>query len=180
MAREANPVLARMRRIKERRLPIVLPRRRHIELVIERSPGMIGDLVRLAIATGARQDELIRACHADIDHRRRQMTIVGKRNKPRVIDLEPLDAYTVAKALPPHARSPFLFWHSQGENYKNLASQFSAVVRRTARWAKHKNVEFRPFRFHDLRHYHAVQWLKSGRSIYDLQKRLGHSSLKVT
>jgi integrase/recombinase XerD len=31
-----------------------------------------------------------------------------------------------------------------------------------------------------LRHLHAVNWLKDGRSIYDLQKRLGHTSIKTT
>jgi integrase/recombinase XerD len=36
------------------------------------------------------------------------------------------------------------------------------------------------FTFHQLRHLHAVEWLKSGRSIYDLQKRLGHRSIKTT
>ncbi len=40
--------------------------------------------------------------------------------------------------------------------------------------------DFQPFRFHDLRHRHAVDWLKSGRSIYDLQQRLGHGSIKTT
>jgi integrase len=42
------------------------------------------------------------------------------------------------------------------------------------------DVGFRPFRFHDLRHWHAVQWLKQGRSIYDLKERLGHTSVKTT
>jgi integrase/recombinase XerD len=42
------------------------------------------------------------------------------------------------------------------------------------------NVPFRPFRFHDLRHLHAVNWLKDGRSIYVLQRRLGHASIKTT
>jgi integrase/recombinase XerD len=41
-------------------------------------------------------------------------------------------------------------------------------------------VDFRPFRFHDLRQRHAVQWLKEGRSIYDLQRRLGHTSINTT
>jgi hypothetical protein len=41
-------------------------------------------------------------------------------------------------------------------------------------------VGFRPFRFHDLRHLHAITWLKSGRSIYELQHRLGHASIKTT
>ena len=39
---------------------------------------------------------------------------------------------------------------------------------------------FPPFRFHDLRHRRAVDWLKAARSIYDLQQRLGHASVKTT
>jgi integrase/recombinase XerD len=35
-------------------------------------------------------------------------------------------------------------------------------------------------RFHDMRHRHAVDWLKKGKSIYDLQQRLGHTSVKTT
>jgi integrase/recombinase XerD len=84
--RDDNPVLPRMRRIKERRDPIVLPQRSHIALVIDRCPGMISDMVRVAMATGAREDELLRAHRDSIDRERRQMTIIGKRNKPRVIE----------------------------------------------------------------------------------------------
>jgi integrase/recombinase XerD len=40
--------------------------------------------------------------------------------------------------------------------------------------------DFVRFRFHDLRHLHAVEWLRSGRSIYVLQHRLGHNSIKTT
>jgi hypothetical protein len=39
--------------------------------------------------------------------------------------------------------------------------------------------DFRPFRFHDLRHLHAIEWLRSGRSILELQHRLGHASIKT-
>ena len=48
------------------------------------------------------------------------------------------------------------------------------------KFAAAAGIEFNEFRFHDLRHRHAVDWLRSGRSIYDLQHRLGHSSIKVT
>jgi integrase/recombinase XerD len=40
--------------------------------------------------------------------------------------------------------------------------------------------EYKRFPFHNLRLLHAVEWLQSGRSIYDLQHRLGHTSLKTT
>ena len=176
----ANPVLARMKRLEERRDPIALPRSEDIALVIERAPGMVKQLVRAAMATGARQDELLRTRRDDIDHQRRQLTVTGKRNKRRTFDLDPFDGYGLVRALPAHVASPLLFWHSDGQPYRNLSSRFAAIVLRTAKWAAANGVEFRPFRFHDLRHWHAVQWLKSGRSIYELQHRLGHTSVKTT
>jgi integrase/recombinase XerD len=167
-----NPVLSRMRRLKERRDPIVLPVRAHIDLVVSRCPGMVADMVRVAMATGARQDELLKAQRDRIDHERRQLTIIGKGNKQRVIDLDPFGGYALISALPAYAGKPLLFWHSEGESYKNFAGNFHRTIQQTAAWAKDNDVEFRPFRFHDLRHWHAVQWLKEGRSIYDLQRRL--------
>jgi integrase/recombinase XerD len=178
--RDDNPVLPRLRRIKERRDPIVLPLRGHIDLVITRCPGMVADVVRVAMATGARQDELLKARRNSVDHDRRQLTIIGKGNKQRVIDLEPLGGYALISALPAYAGKPLLFWHSDGESYKSFATNFGRTVRQTAAWAKVNRVDFRPFRFHDLRQRHAVQWLKEGRSIYDLQRRLGHTSINTT
>ena len=177
---ESNPVLARMKRIEERRDPIMLPRQEDIDLVLARAPGMIKDMIRAAMTMGAREAELLRARRDEIDHDRRQMTLVGKRNKRRTISLEPFEGYDLLRALPAYVGSPLLFWHSAGENYKNFASQFSAIVDRTAKWAADNEVDFRPFTFHSLRHWHAVHWLKSGRSLYELQHRLGHSSIKVT
>jgi integrase/recombinase XerD len=175
-----NPELPRMRRIKEKREPIVLPHPAHVDLVIARCPGMIADIARAAIATGARQGELLKARREHIDHDRRQMTLIGKGRKLRVIALDPYGGYDMMCSLPAYAHKPLLFWHSEGESYKNFASQFAAIVERTGAWARENGIDFRPFRFHDLRHVHAVTWLKDGRSIYDLQNRLGHSSIKTT
>jgi integrase/recombinase XerD len=175
-----NPILARMKRIAERRDPIVLPRQQDIDLVISRSPGMIADMIRAAMVTGAREDELLRARRDEIDHERRTLTVIGKRNKRRTIELEPFDGYELIRKLPSNVGTPLLFWHSTGENYKNFASQFAAIVERTRTRATKRGIDFRPFRFHDLRHWHAVHWLRSGRSIYALQQRLGHTSVKTT
>jgi integrase/recombinase XerD len=178
--REDNPVLPRMRRLKERRDPIVLPEPGHIRMVIERAPGMFAELIDAAWKTGARQEELAGARRAQIDHGRRELTLIGKGNKRRTISLDPFDGHETLRALPASLGGAFLFWHDQGERYANVASRFRALVRDVARTAKQNGVEFRPFRFHDLRHRHAVDWLQSGRSIYDLQHRLGHSSIKTT
>jgi integrase/recombinase XerD len=175
-----NPVLPRMRRIREKREPIVLAHHAHVDLVIARCPGMIADIARAAIVTGARQAELLKARREHIDHDRRQMTLIGKGRKLRVIALDPYGGYDLMCSLPAYAHKQLLFWHSEGKSYKNFASQFAAIVDRTGAWARENGIDFRPFRFHDLRHLHAVTWLKDGRSIYDLQNRLGHGSIKTT
>lgn len=85
-----------------------------------------------------------------------------KGGKTRVVDLIPFDGYAHLRSLPAYAKSDLVSWHGDGEDYKNLASNFAAVVRRTATWAKANGIAFRPFRFHDLRHCHAVEFLIPG------------------
>jgi integrase/recombinase XerD len=173
---ESNPVLPKLRLIKERRDPIVLPRMEDVQRVIDRAPGMFSTLIRAALATGCRQDELAKAKQSQLDLKGKRLTVIGKGGKTRVIDLEPFRGVEVFASLPPAVGDAPLFWHDDGKHYTTVASRFGFFVRQLAK----KHPEFRRFRFHDLRHLHAVQWLQSGRSIYDLQKRLGHSSLQVT
>ena len=178
--REDNPVLARMKRIKERRDPIRLPSHDAIRLMIARAPPMFAKLIEAAWRTGCRLDELVSARRTQVDHGRRQLTVRGKRNKVRVIDLDGWGYDEVFKSLPAALGQPWLFWHHQGEPYRTASGRFKVLMRSVAKQEQKKEQPFEPFRFHDLRHVHAVDWLKSGRSIYDLQQRLGHTSVKTT
>jgi len=179
--RDDNPVLARMARLKERRDPIVLPETADILRVIDAAPGMFAQMIRAAWLTGARENELATAKRTQLDHARKQLTIQkGKGSKVRVIDLDGWGYDEIFRSLPTALGSAWVFWHHQGEPYRNVASRFAAIVNRVSREAQKQAQDFRPFRFHDLRHLHAVEWLKSGRSIYDLQQRLGHASIKTT
>jgi integrase/recombinase XerD len=173
---EKNPVLPRLKRIKERRDPTVLPRPEDVAKVIARAPGLFAALIAAARATGARQEELAGAKHSYLDRRGKRLTVIGKGNKLRVIDLVPFDGFAIFDALPPGVANAPLFWHGNGERYENIASRFALFTREIAE----ADQDFIRFRFHDLRHLHAVEWLRSGRSIYELQQRLGHSSIKTT
>jgi integrase/recombinase XerD len=177
---ESNPVLPKLKLVPERRDPIMLPSDRDIALVMERAPGMIGAMITAALKTGAREDELAKVKRVDLDHVRKQLTVVGKRNKLRVIDLVPFEGYEFLTALPAFVGKPHLFWHDKGEPYASFAPTFNKLMNRVEDWAKSNGVEFRRFRFHHLRHRHAVDWLKSSRDIYSLQGRLGHTSIKTT
>jgi integrase/recombinase XerD len=178
--RRGNPALDRMKRLKERRDPITLPTARSIEIVATRAPGNMAHMIRFALATGCRQEEIAAAEWDQIDTVRRQFSIPRtKTNRPRVISLS-AEAVEILKAIPRRLKCPFVFWHDDGTRYANLASRFSAIVLSAQKGAQERGEAFRRFRFHDLRHRFAVDYLKRGGSIYDLQIHLGHSSVKTT
>lgn len=118
---EVNPIVPKLALVPEKRDPILLPTDRNIELVIERAPGMIGQMVTAALKTGAREEELVRAKRSDLDHSRKQLTVIGKGNKLRVIDVRPFDGYTFLAALPAYVGKPHLFWHGNGASYSSFA-----------------------------------------------------------
>lgn len=177
--RDGNPALDASRKLRERRDPIVLPEEDSIAQVRALLPGLFLALCDAARHTGCRQEELVLALRSRLDHKRRQLTVVGKGNKLRVIDLGDA-AFAVLAAIPVSMRCKYLFWHGDGEPYRNVASRFSDYVKRAQKAAQRAGREFRPFRFHDLRHLFAVEYLKTGGSIYDLQWHLGHTSVKTT
>lgn len=205
-----NPALAKLEKLTEKRDPIVLPLLPHIERVVARCPGRLADLAIAARLTGCRQDELVAAERSKLDHTHRQLTVRGKGNKTRTIQLSAA-AYQHLTGLPTHIRCKLLFWHGDGEPYRNVSSRFSFLVRDVfvaAYEAAHgvtlprepeafavalrgllrdqdrrdwQDIGFRTFRFHDLRHWFAVDYLKTRQgTVYDLQQHLGHESVKTT
>lgn len=198
-----NPALYWWRKIKVRRSPIVLPNPAHVERVLKRCPPGLRAIAKAAQLTGVRQDALVHAEIGNLDHARRQLTLIGKGNRLQVIDLNYNGAYEFLAGLPKALGCKWLFWHPEplrdrvtrrpikgqytSEPFRNVSSNFSGIVRdemaaarALAKKAGHIEPDFRLFRFHDLRHLFAVDWLKAGRSIYDLQHRLNHRSIKTT
>jgi integrase/recombinase XerD len=173
---ESNPVLPRLRLLKETRDPISLPQPDSVALMLARTTGGYNALLRAARATGARQEELAGVRWHQVDLERKRLTIVGKGNKRRTIDLEPFGAYEVFAGLSRGTPNAYVFTRWNGDRFKWVKSRFAALSRELR--AAHEN--FVHFRYHDLRHLHAVEWLQSGRSIYDLKERLGHSSIQTT
>lgn len=185
--RDGNPALFWLDQLSETRDPIVLPDPAHIERVLARLPGLLSALARAAWGTGARQNELVSARRTQFADNARQLTLIGKGRKLRVIDLEG-ETYETLRRLPAALGGAFLFWHGNGAPFRNVSSRFAgyvgaehrAAIRKAREIGPAAEPDFRPFRFHDLRHRHAVDWLKGGGSIYDLQHRLGHASIKTT
>ncbi len=168
------------RKLREAGHTIVLPRASDVERVIAACPGKLGDVARFAWETGARLDEVLSLHRADVDDKRRQAVVHygAKRAKTRTIDLTRA-AVRIAAAQPAKLHEPRVFWGPSGK-VTNASSRFSRIVAGVARKAAQAGDDFRPFRFHDLRHLFAVAYLKRGGSIYELQSLLGHGSIKTT
>jgi len=175
---EENPTLTlRHRRMREKRDPIVLPDEAEIALVKSAAPSRFADAMDFARETGMREDEIFGLTWKQL---RDDITIYGKRNRLRVIPYT-RRAKKIAERQPRHIKSQYVFWHSDGERWKSPASRFGDIRRRVARKAAQAGDGFTGFRFHDLRHLYAVEYLKAGKgSLYDLQHLLGHASVKTT
>ena len=180
--REDNPTLAKRRLTRESRDPIALPKDQDVAKIVARAPGLLDKMIMGARVTGARLDELASAQTSQLDLKGRRLTLIGKGSKGRgkklrVISLEPMGGVELFASLPLSSPKAPLFWHGEAESYKNLSSRFAFLCRELAEL----DGDFTPFPFHNLRHLHAVEYLRDGwGDIYALQQRLGHSSVKVT
>lgn len=170
--REDNPAAAWDRSIvKELREPIALPDEKDIDRVVAAAPPGMARMIRFAQYTGMRQEEIASLEWPQIDRGRSAVNLTKtKTSRPRSVPLDERALGTIAGTVP-HIATRFVFWHGQGERYRNVASRFAALAKKHAR---------RRFRFHDLRHWYAVDYLRRGGGVYSLQKILGHSSIRTT
>jgi integrase len=117
-------------------------------------------LIRAALLTGCRQEELASATVAQFDEARGQLTVVGKGNKRRTIDLSPA---AIAVIRPTTTDTRYLFTSRHVDRYQGVATRFFDLVRGDYGIPTGPdNDVVVPFRFHDLRHRYAVDYLKAG------------------
>lgn len=141
--------------IRERRDPIQPPTGTDIDAVVEAAPGNLAHLIRFLAETGCCQAEGVSLQWHNTDFARRTVTLLKtKTDRPRTISMNsPGDTVEgTLRKLVQHKGSPWVFWHAEGEPYRNVASRFAAPAARIS--AK--------FRCHDLRHAFAIRWLQAG------------------
>lgn len=176
--RQGNPAALVLKRTKERRDPIALPTDADYAFMRARLSPMMEALMVAGRETGARISELALCKRTDLNKQASTLTVIGKGNKRRTVSIS-AEAAHVLGSLPASLETKNLF-HFDGAEAKNASFIFSKATKAARKAAQKRGVEFTGFRFHDLRHWFAVQWLKDGRSIYDLQHHLGHSSVSTT
>lgn len=175
--REDNPAKAYDRAvIRERREPRRLPAAEDIDIVVSMAPQAFGWLIRVAQYTGMRKGEITSLERAQVRTKGRVIDLwKTKTSRPRAVPIDDRAAGTLSGTVA-HITEPWVFWHHEGEPYAAVSNQFQNLVDRVIAADKIKKT----FCFHDLRHWFAVDYLRRGGNIYDLQQILGHSSIKTT
>jgi integrase/recombinase XerD len=176
--RKGNPASLVMKKTKESRDPIMLPTEADYEFMHSRLSPPMAALMVAARATGARISELTKVDRRELNVSAGTLTIIGKRNKRRTVELGEA-AVRVLSSMPASLVTKRLF-HFEGRELRNASFIFSKATKASRNAAQKERRDFTGFRFHDLRHWFAVEWLRAGRSIYDLQQHLGHSTIATT
>lgn len=135
---------------------------------------MVCQIVLWLLSTGARLNEAFQAKWVDIDIDRRVWRIPASNSKSKRVRAVPLNdsAIGVLAQLDTESEFEWLFVNrSTGKNFVTIQKV----------WQRLRNkAELSHLRIHDLRHNHASIMVNSGRSLYEVQRVLGHMNPKVT
>lgn len=174
-ANEHNPAKDYDRSMnRERRDPIDLPTWAEVAAAIEKAPTALwGQIMDFASKTGMRETEILLLARRRYDAERKTMSL--NRTKGRRLRVVPLTGPLLEEAPPIMLAAmerghELIFGHKNDTELKNFASRYAA-------WRRANKVAFK---FHDLRHLFAVTYLQRGGNLYDLQRILGHRSIKTT
>lgn len=129
-------------------------------------------IVPMLILTGARKREVLDARWEDFDLQKRQWRIpITKAGHPRYVPLSN-GVINLLANVPHDEKNPWVFPNPKtGKPYQSIFGSWN-----TAR----KAAGLGDLRIHDLRHSFASFLVNAGRSLYEVQKILGHSQIKTT
>jgi integrase len=129
-------------------------------------------LVQLALATGARQGELLALCWQDVDLSRAQAIVQDSKNGERRSLALSVQAVAVLRQMRQvhQIHSDLIF---------GVPRSGKATVPRKAWEAALCEADVMDFRFHDLRHTFASYLAMSGASLPELAAALGHKTLAM-
>jgi integrase len=146
--------------------------RRLYEAVCKSENTMLQYIVPMLILTGARKREVLDAKWEDFDFERRLWRIpTTKLGKPRHVPLSD-GVMSLLTTMPKNLKSDYVF--ANPRTHKPFVSIFCAWD--TARM----RAGLSDVRVHDLRHSFASPLINSGRSLYEVQKLLGHTQIRTT
>jgi integrase len=130
---------------REKRDPIRRPTKDEIAAVLKKAPGNFARCIQFMLDTGVREAEAVGLEWSQVDLQAGTVTLTKtKTNRPRVIRLTSPggDGVGTVSGTGRHPAGGRVFWHGDGEMYRNFSSRFAQVRSRAGAG----------FRAHDLLH----------------------------
>jgi integrase/recombinase XerC len=131
-------------------------------------------------ATGIRISELANLKHSDVDFSLRQIKVLGKRNKERIIPM----TNTIRQVLEEYISAKKVFFSDRGNDYLFLTAKGNRISVKTVYMSVKKSLQLggvtgksNP---HILRHSFATHILNNGADLNSVKELLGHTSLAAT
>ncbi|MGN7928654.1 phage integrase [Sphingopyxis sp. 22461] len=183
---EENLVLKLSKKARrEKRLPFTMPTPGMIDATFARMRSTFGEICRFALLTGLRRDEIAQLTWSNVLLDRRQLQLFVTKNRTvRVVTLCE-EAYQILCGR--NSREGYVFVTRNGGAYKRVSEMWREVqLRAEKKWNEQvvsqlvSHQKFIRFRFHDLRHMFAINYLRDGGNIYHLQIEMGHSTIRQT
>ena len=133
---------------------------------------MLQYIIPMLILTGARKREVLDAKWEDFDLERRQWRIpITKSGKPRHVPMSDGVLRLLAQ-VPRQEGCPYVFPNPKtGKPFLSVFKSWDTARNRAG---------LRDVRIHDLRHSFASFLVNAGRSLYEVQRILGHTQIKTT
>jgi integrase/recombinase XerD len=161
----------------ERKLPSI----EDIEAVLDvsftrkKNADKMRTMVVLLMTTGLRLSEALSLRKDGVDFNAKEMTVVGKGGKQRVVPLLQVTADALAVYIRKYPTgSPFVFPGKTRTGH--------AEIHNAEKTLRHACVRagVRPFTPHQLRHFYATEMLRNGAKLEVVGRILGHSSIGIT
>jgi integrase len=141
--------------------------------------GIVKEVTTLAVLTGMRLGELLNMTWNDIDFIRRTIVIQStptfrtKQGKRRIIPLnDTAHAFLLVKKEVSNDKFVFAV--------DGVVQRTDSVSQTFRFYIKKAELKEKGLHFHSLRHTHATWLVMKGVSIYEIQKLLGHSNIRIT
>ncbi len=159
------PEESKNRYLNEEELSRLLP-------VLMNNDGQIAKITRFLLSSGLRLNECLQSQWLNIDIENRVMVIPSERAKSKKTDSIPLNDAAIQVLQECNRSTPYPFAnHATGKPYVSIKKGFQKLM---------KQAGIEGVTAHTLRHTAASIMINSGRSLYDVQRVLRHSSSTIT
>jgi len=170
-------------------LPLEIPKEDVRSLIDASSEKWIGDYIRAAAYGGFRSSEITGISVDDIDFKNKFVSVIGKFNKQRYVPLFPSLNSLFTEILGRSPDEDLRYLRRSGHDGREGGKLFYQVAHSSVVYHAYKSIiqekwpndrKRNQYRFHDLRHTFATNYLRNGGSLEKLRKILGHEKIQTT